>query len=124
MNLKGIYAQGTSNTVDAGAFDRWWRPLIIDLQSAAKGTASLALENKEQLEKTIFPKVNEVNSWKKTKEIEFRDLKSTVDTLQTTVDTLSTTIDTLRITGFEDRIRKIEDDIGQISKLFKELSKQ
>ena len=45
MNKSGIYAQPGNNSVDAGAFDRWWRPVIIDLKSAAKDTAKLALEN-------------------------------------------------------------------------------
>ena len=53
MNQKGIYAQAGNNSVDAGAFDRWWRPVIIDLKSAAKDTAKLALENQSNLNGTI-----------------------------------------------------------------------
>ena len=53
MNLSGIYAQPGNNSVDAGAFDRWWRPVIIDLKSAAKDTAKLALENQSKLNGTI-----------------------------------------------------------------------
>ena len=49
MNKPGIYAQPGNNKVDAGVFDRWWRPVIIDLQSASRDTARLALENKSNI---------------------------------------------------------------------------
>lgn len=54
MNKANIHAGSTGNAVDAGVFDRWWRPAIVDLQSASKDTAELSIENKSRLDRGII----------------------------------------------------------------------